>query len=210
MTELKYIITGTGRCGTKYLSEVLTKCCDLPCGHEAVFSSKGLVDYNLTLDVLQNQIISFKSEKIVADSSAFAALYLDLYPQATVIHLIRNPYDVVNSIILNNWFSNTVMLDILKEKFPEISKCVNDVDRAFLYWCLWNELINKRDFLYKIEDDLSLLYRFINKGEIILNKPTRNNSRVDLFISDIGIQRMVLDLSEKYGYKLLSCKKFLI
>ena len=42
--ELKIISTGTGRCGTAYMSKLLTSV-GIPCGHESLFTNKGLTEY---------------------------------------------------------------------------------------------------------------------------------------------------------------------
>ena len=38
--NLKYLVTGTGRCGTVYMARILTSI-GIPCGHETIFDYRG-------------------------------------------------------------------------------------------------------------------------------------------------------------------------
>lgn len=82
----RFIVTGTGRSGTKYASAVFTAM-GLKCTHQKVYTE-------------------FSDERPpiwdgrVGDASAFAAPKLDAVPDTTlVIHQVRNPWLVVRSLV---------------------------------------------------------------------------------------------------------------
>ena len=77
----RFVVTGTGRCGTKYLAELFAAC-QIPCLHEQVFTVAGPRDWFT----------------VRADSSWLAAPYLQDFA-GTVIHLVRNPLHVVRSLV---------------------------------------------------------------------------------------------------------------
>ena len=91
MTALgKLVITGSGRCGTGFVANVLTSL-GFPCTHEGVFGP-------LQADMWRGQM---------ADASWMALPYLEELdpvmafdpPIDRVIHLVRNPIDVFNSLM---------------------------------------------------------------------------------------------------------------
>lgn len=79
------LITGTGRCGTGYIAQVLQRC-DVACGHEGYWHPEGIEGTTLDLD---------------ADAS-WCALALGLEGYRGVIgHQVRHPLDVVSSLVKN-------------------------------------------------------------------------------------------------------------
>lgn len=79
---MKFIITGCGRSGTNYVASRLNSA-GVNCGHENVFTVNGPV-----LDASYYD----------GDSSWFAAPYLgNVFPDACVLHVVRNPLKVIES-----------------------------------------------------------------------------------------------------------------
>ena len=169
INKLKFIVTGTGRCGTVFFAKMLTSL-GLPCGHESVFDYS---DDNTIINRLKNnertlslcsQIDDFinkkpeswvNSSQIIGDSSYLAAPYLNckLICQTPVIHLFRNPFKVISSYILDfNYFKNKTPDNdnIYNEKgwenkiyrfLPELSIIDTQIERACWFYIRWNQII---------------------------------------------------------------------
>jgi len=88
MPEPKFVIVGTGRSGSTYISQLLTRS-GIPCGGESWWSPSGR----------HREVGPWSDEKIVGDSSCCAlAQGLDGY-EGIVFHQIRHPLDVILSYI---------------------------------------------------------------------------------------------------------------
>lgn len=149
------IVTGTGRCGTNYIANVLTSA-GILCGKESIF----------------NKTLRFKPE-LKADSSWYAAAYLDRYTSGnlpTLVHLIRHPLDVIRGWLFDfeSYFSaygsgkerpgDTFILD----GAPKIREAECCTDRCILFYCEWNKKIESyKDvfpyILHRVEDDVESL-----------------------------------------------------
>ena len=112
MINIQYIVVGTGRCGTLYTANLLTSL-GIPCGHEAIFTPKG-PDYEvlagnkepISSDVSKAENLS-NDKMLMADASYMAAPFLGLF-DAQVIHIVRNPKDVIRSFVVEfNYFSGS-------------------------------------------------------------------------------------------------------
>ena len=79
---IKFVVVGTGRCGTAYTAQVLTRM-GIPCGHEWVYSAHPR---------------RYPDVEIVGDSSAQAVPFL---PEFTgqVLHQVRDPLRVIGSFL---------------------------------------------------------------------------------------------------------------
>jgi hypothetical protein len=174
MKGLKYIVTGTGRCGTVYAARLLTSV-GIPCGHESAFDWSGSVSAGLRMLRRSPLNLSYASthkrlpsglwveepkwladpQLILADSSYMAAPFVANYRDIKVIHLTRHPVRVVNS------FCN--YLDYFQKEEPQnnyetfIHEHVSGLrsqdcpyDRAALYYVEWNKLIEKREDAIRI------------------------------------------------------------
>lgn len=178
---LQYLIVGTGRCGTVYMSRLLTSL-NIMCGHESVFNYRGLSYAKSVLSgiqpcelswVSQNDLRTkkkdnswFNSKIIVADSSLYSAPFLnDKSIQKTkIIHLVRNPIKVVSSFVLNsNIFNNSLLNESKYKKFifdqiPELIGIKNPIERALFYFNVWNKKIiksNRSLLLHQVESGLN-------------------------------------------------------
>jgi hypothetical protein len=153
------IVTGCGRSGTNYVSEVLNAA-ELRCGHEKAFT------------VLGPQ----SSPELDAESSWYAAPFLDRVDERTkVLHLVRNPSWVVHSCFrmglcaIDPWHhftfgQPTFMLALrfnfrwyryrdrwqsvmahrhLLWKHTTCMKEPEEVDRLWGYWWQWNALVER-------------------------------------------------------------------
>ena len=177
--KLKYLITGTGRCGTVYFARFLTHL-KIYCGHEAIFDYTGLEEakkklagelvLNTSNCSLFNEVKKqetkdwFDSRNLSAESSYMAAPFLgeSILNDVTVIHLIRNPFKVLSSWVLDMKIFSDQPPDNFKkyknfilEHVPKINKEKTEIERACRYIIEWNKLIElcqQRRVLIKIED----------------------------------------------------------
>jgi hypothetical protein len=149
---MKFVVMGTGRCGTGYMSKILTDT-SLRCGHEDIFTVQG-PKYGADLD---------------GDSSWLAVPYLDtLSDHIKVVHIVRNPLKVFRSWLFdqNNVISlepsniNTPYNDYIRKHYPEIDKQSSQVDKACIYYIECNSAINAfkycnedKYFFHRVEDD---------------------------------------------------------
>jgi hypothetical protein len=161
MKRLQYVVTGTGRCGTVYLANLLTQC-GLPCGHESIFTPWGLDEARARLEgrsAIHVSAISREScgdwlpdaDALVADSSYLAAPFLghDILKSAEIIHLVRHPMDVLNSFVVGlNYFHQWVPPDVwhwfIYSHLPELRLDYHPFERAALYYVRWNRMIEQR------------------------------------------------------------------
>lgn len=185
-TKLKFIITGTGRCGTLYLSKLLSFC-NIFCGHETIFdySSWNVIlqrifnDKKLTLSKIAKDTYGdyLLDNSIEADSSYMAMPYLNLnvFDSCKFVHLIRHPENVINSFCnyLNYFYDESFLelnefdknyLNFIYKHVPDIKKYKNPYDRAAYFYLFWNNQIeeklkNKNKILIKIEE--------INKNNLL-------------------------------------------
>jgi len=186
MVNLKYLITGTGRCGTVYLARFLTSL-GIPCGHESIFDWQGMRGAEKRLLGEKKIELSFVSQAryngkdfkdlddwidlkhIEAESSYMSAPFLgeEILRDIPIIHVVRNPIKVVNSFCnYINYFNSGIGTNSYEQfiyrHLPELKEDMPQYDRACLYYVLWNEMIEKNNvFFHRIEDDKQSLLDFI-------------------------------------------------
>lgn len=161
--QLKFIVTGMPRSGTTFMAHALTTM-GISCGHEAVFTPYGV---QAALRKLQNPQLIVNSRisrkaisygwakrdmtKIVADSSYLAAPFLDRaeFADAKIIHVLRNPIQIFNSLLraFNN-FKNKKPRDIwerfIYQHVPSITQHETPLARAVEMYLHWNRLIERK------------------------------------------------------------------
>lgn len=230
MMELKVLVTGTGRCGTVFMANLLTSM-GWPCGHEAVFGPEGLEKARQILfgrekpensQISRNGMILSEQEPLVGDSSYMAAPFLAEL-DTTVIHVVRNPINVVASLIGGVFrnFSATEPVHfedapdhILYERFiyrhlPELGEEMTQLDRGCLFYLRWNEMIEssgKVDIFHRIEDPPDRIRKMFG-GDGECYSDTRCNSFSESSrmwsISEIEnpkIKSQMKDTMRRYGY----------
>lgn len=135
----RFVITGTGRCGTGYTAALLNAC-QVPCGHEAVYGPDGPGDWG----------------NIRADSSWMAAPHLKEF-SGTVVHLLRNPLDVVNSLVGIGFFDPNVdhgaYRDYAKRWCPQAFQTADPVVAAASFVVEWGRMIEPyANLTWKVEE----------------------------------------------------------
>jgi hypothetical protein len=236
--DLRYLITGTGRCGTVYLAKVLTSV-GIPCGHESIFDWQGwemaqqklagklppsisecsLTEWNLANG--QRELCErWVPDTLVAESSYMAAPFLTQEPVRDVplIHLVRHPVRVVNSFCnFIDYFEspqpNNHYERFIYDHLPELMQPLPPYDRACLFYCLWNEMIeiaygSRLLFVWRAEDPNDGLLRLLGKDGRCFNNRKSNSYQksAERFtvskIQDPEIRKRFEAKGEKYGYNM--------
>jgi len=151
-----FLITGCGRSGTGYIAALLTKA-GIPCTHEGVFSSA----------LFHPPHKAVLPDAPWGEASWLAAPLIEsLPPEVLVFHQIRNPVNVIRSLMIRKFFHPNrqrgskyacyvrgVLGDKLDEKANPLVQCM-------AYWLEWNRLVHvgrlaahsAGAMLYAIED----------------------------------------------------------
>lgn len=237
--QLKYLITGTGRCGTVFLARFLTSI-GIPCGHEAVFSFKGLDNalqvLNDTKKPSLSEISTIRFEKdkwlpdnnwlenieeIVAESSYMAAPFLshESLKDTQIIHLVRDPIKVVESFCNIHYFLNShpnnKWEEFIYHNAPELTNNLTQIDRACLYYIIWNKKIekNKINLFFKLEDNIKILFDFLNKkncnyfNEKVNTIWKKKDIKINFnLIKEEQIKFDFAEMGKRYGYSMARCQ----
>jgi len=138
------------------------------CGHESVFTLKGIVSRPQTSPIsVKHEKWGFIPRKVVADSSYMAAPYLshEILKNTTIIKLTRNPLDVVSSFVFAFGYFKHKEPKNKWEKFifshkPEVWGESSPVERGLRYYIEWNKMIDPYSHItHKIEDNIELLLK---------------------------------------------------
>lgn len=189
--KLKYLVTGTGRCGTLNVAHNLTKA-GMHCGHESIFDLGGIEKAEERLNgekaIFASDISTkFKDNSLwfdpllmKADSSYMAAPFLgnDLLKDTTIIHLTRDPLKVISSFVKNLKYFHDLNTDW--EKFicrhlPSIRNYEDPIERACEYYIQWNKMITSHaEIRHDIEDNFNNLLDKLNLAPIYHESAERN------------------------------------
>lgn len=230
--NLKVVVTGTGRCGTNYMANVLTSL-GLHCGHEAVFDISGWERAEEIIrgdrrpensDISKDGEILSDESRIEGDSSYAAAPFLDRV-DSTVIHLVRNPISVVASMTGSGFRNFAEPFPVNYEDMPDhfahesfifrhVPDLCNDmpqIDRACLFYLRWNEMIEgcgKVAIRHRVEDSPEAVKKLLGlSGEHYANRACNSFSRTSRpwGLSDISsrsLARRMRDVMRAYGYPI--------
>jgi tetratricopeptide (TPR) repeat protein len=201
--KIGILITGTGRCGTGYMSQLLTSA-GFPCGHEDIFS----------LTINKGKLINNERP---GESSWLAVPFLSssCFDEATIVHAVRHPLDTIASFKTIKFFIEKNLFYLYTERFlPELK--ILDPNKAFFYFFMeWTKMILKyenseRYIRHKVEDDPVLLIKRLGGNITDLYSNTKYNTRrrvtshKELTVHDIPAEYKTefLEISEKLGYRL--------
>ena len=213
---MKYIITGTGRCGTNFMAKLLCSV-GVRCGRESVF--------NLTLK---------RARKLQADSSWMALPYLEKCPerfrQCSIIHLVRNPWDVLRGwlfdfeSVFSVWKTNKAYRPtnhFLISNTPGLREIEHPVDRSIEYYLQWNKRIEnlsrepydyKKKIFVRAENSASSICWQLNidpSGKQLFDNRLENTRRrciltrkdVDLLLRPREKYEQFVHMAKGYGYE---------
>jgi len=135
----RFIVTGTGRCGTGYVAEMF-KQMQVPCGHELLYRADGPHEWG----------------PVRGDSSWMAAPYLRDF-RGAVIHLLRNPLAVVNSLVGIGFFNPDVdhgaYREFARKWCPQAFRTDDMVLAAATLIIHWNRMIAPHaDMTVRVEE----------------------------------------------------------
>lgn len=223
--ELKYIVTGTGRCGTCFCAKMLTSV-GIPCGHESVYTLDGVVSpFRLSDASLEDHKTFALLEPwvdpriIVADSSYLAAPHIKDC-KATIIHVVREPMLVISSFLDhlkggNGYFKNDMDAyeKYIHRYLPGLNKIYDPVEKACYFYVKWNEMIEEgcrgRNFYFhRIEDGIDGLCKFLDVDPCNAYDDKKSNTFrffKEKFwgwdgIPSGEIKDSLLEMSKRYGY----------
>lgn len=169
MENLKFIVTGTGRCGTVHMAKFLTSI-GVPCTHEGTFNfekdkeilsrvvdpKKRVLSKCSVNGFIKKETKNWVDPQItVADSSYLAVPYLShpLVCEIPVLHVVRNPIKVISSFVQDfeyfshcfpnesNEYDAEIYEPIIWNILPELSKITTQLERACWYYYRWNQII---------------------------------------------------------------------
>ena len=214
--KLKYLVVGTGRCGTVSVSRLLTQA-GIPCGHESIFDSQGKAAERLKTNVFE-QSFTFARDgwklplKIEADSSYMAVPFLEsLFLKKTIIiHLVRNPLQVISSFVYgvkhfqeNEWVKEWD--DFIELHLSSIKDFDTPIEKATHFYIEWNKMI-KADVFHRIEDDPRDLLEKLSLpiNNLYTEKANSFPRSVTIALEDIpkGMRDELVSMSLQYGYDL--------
>lgn len=134
----RFAVTGSGRCGTKYLAELLTAA-GVRCGHERAYNEHGRDQWTWERQ---------------ADSSWMAATYLPL--DVPVVLLTRHPLAVVRSYVEIGFFSPVDAKNPTHGPLQRFAPSIYDheaaADRALAMWIALNaEILPQAEMRVSLE-----------------------------------------------------------
>lgn len=205
--SLEVIVTGTGRCGTNYMANVLTSA-GIPCGRESVFRMKRTPKKGLK-----------------ADSSWYAAAHLrDIRPGTKIVHIVRNPFNVIRGVLFDfkSYFSAygdgaaRPADEFMISHAPRILQASTRTDRAILLYLEWNKLIEEnvsKDnpyLFHRVEDPVEEVLEWLgveapenlysNKKCNTRQKCMLTKAELEGLLSESVFYRELEDMIIKYNY----------
>lgn len=193
--KLEWICTGTGHCGTGYVAQVLTAL-GFVCGHEHLVHSRGMV----RTDFSGPGPWGYSWDKVRAESSwrAGRLLDLDLFKNAKLIHIVRAPWHVAESVAPKCGKSVTTAVAWMRMHTTCIELSPTPVER----WIYRVE--NEADVLAdivgrRLTDDAASIPTNYNqhlKGE----RKLRSLDDLLLAVKDKELRAWVIEHAKKYRY----------
>lgn len=139
----RFVVVGTGRCGTGYTARVLTEG-GIPCGHEQIYHTNRVT----------------RSWRLKGDASWLAVPHLSEY-HGLVLHQVRHPISVIRSFVGIGFYERD--LDhkhyAFLEVFNQTLQLTGDqLAQAMHHWVAWNEICERYASLtYRVEDIMASL-----------------------------------------------------
>ena len=222
MIPPRFLIVGSGRCGTGFAAKALTLM-GLPCGHEAVY------DWNESTSGTED-----RWDGLAGDSSLAAGGYLDDVPSDwPIVLLVRDPLAVVASWLGNRFFADscppscghdpgehlaTPYVQWMNRTYPGIFDGADDeLGRAIAWTARWNHLLRycadrvllveqiDADTLAGLVDDLGGSGDLERARQVIdaLGTDTNRHPRRPLLWDTVDAHPLALELhqhADRFGY----------
>lgn len=206
----KFLIAGTGHCGTGYIAELLNKI-GIDTGHEFIFNPDNP-------DILENGLVKWKDK--VGEVSWESCFYLERIPRNIMIyHQVRDPIKVIRAFMREKFFENKNKWFLFAEKHLNFSSLEKHDKYLFWYYTL-NKLIERHvEFnRYKVEMiDSNLVSTILHNAgfknlvsiqSVINDLPKNINSHAkkedelitwDTFPNS-ELKEKVMEMAVEYGY----------
>lgn len=194
-------VLSTGRCGTKWLTELLSNRSDVLVNHalqpELVRQSK-LAYQNRHTDpefirAARDDLISaaYHSHRIYIETNNritfFAPLLAQAYPNSRFIHLYRHPADFIRSGMRRNWYAGH-SADIGRITMADANQWQTLSQFEKIAW-LWNET---NSFIEKFLQTLPPNRYFIISSETLFAEPTQVKTLCEFIgVPDISLQTII-------------------
>jgi hypothetical protein len=141
----RFVITGTGRSGTKWCATAL-RCAGVYCGHEQVFATAMMPNHDPP-----------RWGDFEGDSSLAAVPYLIDLPDVIRVLVVRDPFSVVSGFLKAGPFiagsQPAGMIEYLDQRFPGIRQSKTEAEGALRYWLAWNRTaVQNADVVLRLED----------------------------------------------------------
>lgn len=227
MSGLCLVVTGTGRCGTKFTSKVLESA-GLSVKHQFIFrpgrggpgSPEVLPELTelVTVEDIQYRLNAYKASDWgpEAETSWLAAPYLKLPEMAGIVtvHLVRHPKKVIDSLVKCEVFENRhrygLYTDFAHYWVPEMKQEPTPIARAGRFYVNWNRIIEGwTNIFWNIEADRLGLLDLLGvhyDGRDIFNQigyNGRGGPAIDCDLDDFGpkLRAEILQIAREYGYE---------
>ena len=228
---LRFVITGTGRCGTNYTADLFTAA-GLRCGHEEVFTAYAgfgepwTAEQSGLVELMKNPVRRARVElrrrrtELHGDSSWMAVPRLPGFTGVSFLQL-RHPLDVVRSFTGTRFFTRE---PTRQNRFADhyFTPVGNDVVDAMRWWVAWNdraaehatcvypmEALNEDSFagmLRRVGGDPARAGQAIRAVPVGINSGTQRGERpLDLSWDDLpGGQpkKQLAAAAQRYGYDI--------
>ena len=198
---MRLLITGTGRCGTRFLAKAITQA-GVPCSHEVAFTP----DRH-----------GFRDGE-VAEASWLAAPFVqprDVY----VVHVVRNPLSQIRSRRDKGTFAVRrsggefgPWGEFALKWCPQMRDAGTNTVRSAQHWVWWNRLV-EADERIRLEDltveDVNRWAQVVDSSALgLYSLPPRDNVSEDpgppFRLEHAARIPGLVELAERYGYDLTS------
>lgn len=207
---------------------------EIPCGHEAVFDWRGYLWAQKRLDGQERLQCSNAStmqlrdghynpipewvdtSRIVAESSYMAAPFLrsQILRGTSLVHVVRNPVDVINSFCNYLHYFQSPIASNTYEQFiyrhvPDLRGEMSQYARAAMYYVEWNRMIEAASpaVVFRIEDAPTPVLSFLGKSGNHFDDRTVNTQKQP-GVKSFSVDRLpdwarkpLVEMAERYGYK---------
>lgn len=216
MGKFWLVVAGTGRCGTKFMSEVL-KSVGVNCTHQNFFGV-WYIGNMMTAENMEQKIQAQLTNEWSqdADSSWLAGPFVAMAKQAgwKVVHLVRKPRLVINSLVKCQVFESEKrygnFYHFAYKHCPAMRNEPTEKERAARFYVNWNRMIEPHaDILWNVERDPRTLLDLLDidhEGREIFDNTAynwRGGPLVDTQLDDLNpvLRRDVTEIAERYGYE---------
>jgi hypothetical protein len=211
-------VLSTGRCGTKFLSELLNNFNNIKAYHEAkphmelfcndifYYNKKNYNDLIFIFNSIRYILIldSYIKNKIYFESNHaltfFAYAIKNCFNNAKFIHIIRDPRTFVRSAFIRDWYTDSSIWDVGR-LMMENKKIWNKLDR-----------IEKISWLWYTTNQYIENFKESNKGHVLIHtikfeELFNDSNKLLNLVKFIGVNNVSTDFIKKFMKKKINSSK---